>query len=389
MEFIIQQSFTSQLLALGALGLTIYHNSLRRRANLHRVAIVQPDQSPWRRLLEYGDEESFLNLTGFDHHAFEELHSLIFGDDREPEQLRGRPNLLTTRDELGLLLFYCGSTMKIKELCLLFGITPTRCSVTINKLLPFVVERLKGNPEARIRWPHTQEEKIRLANLVQNREPTVTDVIGFTDGVALPIQCSSEVQEQASYYNGYHHGTMCNNVFCFSPEGKIISACWNYPGSWHDTTVANKLIKRVAHDLGEFKICVDQGFPRHGDLHNKFVGPLSRRAQRILLPNFRNEVLRRHNTYVSLRQSSEWGMRALQGTFTRLKSRLTSNKRKRKEIIHAICLLHNFRTHYVGLNQIATVFNPEYVSHINIENYDRIARYYAREVDSDDDDDGI
>jgi hypothetical protein len=41
-----------------------------------------------------------------------------------------------------------------------------------------------------------------------------------------------------------------------------------------------------------------------------------------------------------------------------------------------VVLLHNFRTHYVGLNQIATVFNPLYEQYVNIENYDRIARYY-------------
>ncbi len=51
--------------------------------------------------------------------------------------------------------------------------------------------------------------------------------------------------------------------------------------------------------------------------------------------------MRKHNTYVSLRQSSEWGMRALQGTFTRLKSRLPSNKRKRYLLLSVIVLLHN------------------------------------------------
>ena len=96
-------------------------------------------------------------------------------------------------------------------------------------------------------------------------------------------------------------------------------------------------------------------------------------------------MLRRHNIYVSLRQSSEWGMRSLQGTFTRMKSRLTLIKRKRKLILSVIILLHNFRTEVVGLNQIATVFNVEYESFINIRNYDRIAQYYEHVVDSDDD----
>ena len=70
------------------------------------------------------------------------------------------------------------------------------------------------------------------------------------------------------------------------------------------------------------------------------------------------------------------GLRSLQGSFTKLKSRVTSNKLKRKYMIGGIVLLHNFRTHYVGLNQIATVFNPLYEQYLNIDNYDRIARYY-------------
>jgi hypothetical protein len=76
-------------------------------------------------------------------------------------------------------------------------------------------------------------------------------------------------------------------------------------------------------------------------------------------------------------------MRLLQGTFTRMKSRLTSNKTKRKLILTVIILLHNFRTDVVGLNQIATVFNEEYDAFVNIRNYDRIAQYYEEIVDSD------
>jgi len=178
---------------------------------------------------------------------------------------------------------------------------------------------------------------------------------------------------------------MINNVFCFSPTGKIIFACINFPGSWHDSQVSLSLISKVVRNIGDFKICVDQGFPRSGDLLNKFVGPLSRRARSNLPEETRRAALRRHNTYVSLRQSSEWGMRALQGTFVRMKSRLTSNKRKRRQILTVIILLHNFRTDVVGLNQIATVFNVEYESYLNIRNYDRIAQYYENVVDSDED----
>jgi hypothetical protein len=172
---------------------------------------------------------------------------------------------------------------------------------------------------------------------------------------------------------------MCNNVFCFSPEGKVIYAAVNYPGSWHDSSVCSQFIRLVRRKLGLYKICVDQGFPRSGDLFDKFVGPISKKRRRKLSPILKQLLLNQHNRYVSLRQASEWGMRALQGSFSRLKSRLPSDLQTRKEIIESIVLLHNFRTHHVGLNQIATVFNPHYVQYFNLEGYDRIARYYANE----------
>ena len=121
----------------------------------------------------------------------------------------------------------------------------------------------------------------------------------------------------------------------------------------------------MVDNIGDYKIRVDQGFPR-SNLLNKFVGPISSRSRLNLPVESRRDVLRQHKLYVSLGQSSKWGMRSLQGTFTRMKSRLTSNKRKRKLILTVIILLHNFRTDVVGLNQIATVFNKEYDAFIHI-----------------------
>jgi hypothetical protein len=67
----------------------------------------------------------------------------------------------------------------------------------------------------------------------------------------------------------------------------------------------------------------------------------------------------------------------MQGTFaSRLKSRLTSNKEKRRCILEGCVYVHNFRIEYVGLNQIATVFNYHYEQYISLDTYDRIARYF-------------
>jgi len=134
-----------------------------------------------------------------------------------------------------------------------------------------------------------------------------------------------------------------NNVFAFAPDGKIIFACINYPGmiiemiylilppvyllagSWHDTAVCHELINVCLTKLGDYCLCVDQGFPRSGSLYGKFAGPISRKAKKRLSPIVRQHIIVQCDVYTSLRQASEWGMRGLQGTFCRLKSRLPSN----------------------------------------------------------------
>ena len=118
---------------------------------------------------------------------------------------------------------------------------------------------------------------------------------------------------QSTDYNGYHHDTHCNNVFLFGPDGKIYYGALNYPGSWHDAQVCQLLIALVLLLLGMYKVCVDQGFPRSGELYEKFIGPISKKSLKNLSPILKDILIKRSNTYVSLRQSSEWGMRSLQG----------------------------------------------------------------------------
>ena len=61
----------------------------------------------------------------------------------------------------------------------------------------------------------------------------------------------------------------------------------------------------------------------------------------------------------SLRQSAEWGMRALQSSFPRLKDKIKWEKRgERKWILKSAIYLYNFRVMTVGQNQIRSVFMP-------------------------------
>jgi hypothetical protein len=145
------------------------------------------------------------------------------------------------------------------------------------------------------------------------------------------------------------------------------------------------MLVNILERIKDYCICVDQGFPRSGRYADILVGPVSKKDAKRLSPILRNAILERANDHVSLRQASEWGMRGLQGTWPRIKSRLTSNSSKRRLIISCIILLNNYRTEYLGLNQITTVFNKHYEQYVNLDGYDRISRYF-HDYDEEDDD---
>jgi hypothetical protein len=64
----------------------------------------------------------------------------------------------------------------------------------------------------------------------------------------------------------------------------------------------------------------------------------------------------------SLRQSAEWGMRAIQGSFHRLKDTLLFSEEMTdcKAFLNLLPMLLNFRTRHVGLNQLTATYYPNF-----------------------------
>ena len=108
-------------------GLILWHQSLRNRTYLTISALSSPEQSPWNHLWRNGDDNSFVNLTGFSRDAFHELHCVVFGrlvDEQEPRK-RGRPQKLNSVAKLGLILHFLNSTSSSK--------TPwSSCNLAVN-----------------------------------------------------------------------------------------------------------------------------------------------------------------------------------------------------------------------------------------------------------------
>ncbi len=227
--------------------LIVYHNSLcGPRLFLLRSSLVLPGASPWRRLLLSNDDSSFLYMTSYTREAFNMLLEDLFNMRRNRRRLiycrkrRGRPPLLAPEDQLGLVLFNFGSTMQLKFLCMIFGITPLVCSHVMRHMLKHIVSTLRWHPWSRVRFP--DEEKMReYASMVQAREPSVDDVIGFMDGVSLPSECTDERVEQNAFYCGYDSDTMVNNVFAYGPDGKVFFAAVNFSGSWADGALTARI----------------------------------------------------------------------------------------------------------------------------------------------------
>jgi hypothetical protein len=122
-------------------------------------------------------------------------------------------------------------------------------------------------------------------------------------------------------------------VLVFGPDGKVFFCAINYPGSWADGTLTSRFFNHIQKSIGNFKICVDQGFPRSGDAHGILVGPIPERSARQLHRSVCDNLIRLSNIYTSLRQASEWGMRGLQGSFPRCKKCLPSDKDKQRMVL--------------------------------------------------------
>jgi hypothetical protein len=158
---------------------------------------------------------------------------------------------------------------------------------------------LRGHPFARVKFPNG--EKMReYANMVRMREPMVDDIIGFMDGVSFSVECTDDHVEQNAMYCGCNCDTMVNNVFAYGPNGKVFQTAINFPGSWADGSLTACFMRHTKSKIGNFKICIDQGFPQSGEAYGTLVGPITKRAVRRLHCNVRNYLLRISNVHTSL-----------------------------------------------------------------------------------------
>ena len=136
------------------------HNNIRDCHILLHQAPVQPLDLPSMKLYQSADPLSFLHMTSLARPTFAMLLDYLLDlEDIVRRRRRGCPWLLGPEGCLGLPLFYLGSTMNYKHLCMLFGITPSVCSRVIYIMLKKVVRRLQSHPIAQVKFPYATKMK--------------------------------------------------------------------------------------------------------------------------------------------------------------------------------------------------------------------------------------
>lgn len=174
--------------------------------------------------------------------------------------------------------------------------------------------------------------------------------------------------------------------------GEIIAAVINHPGSWHDARVAQPIYDLLLHHTPpSYYAVADTAFPRGArTIHNRIQAPLKQGAR---LPANRHEREARlafNAQLTSYRQSVEWGMRAFQGSFGRLRVPLNIQDNHGRARLLEICIrLNNLRANCVGISQIRSVYQPVWMEEddamwFNFENMvfreiraqDRVGRYH-------------
>jgi hypothetical protein len=241
---------------------------------------------------------------------------------------------------------------------MIFGMTATPLSMYLRFGRRILIKVLQNHPYARIQIP-TDEQIGFYKRRIQERHPALQDVWCTMDGLKLKLQQSGNQVIQNNYYNGWTHDHYVSNVFVFCPDGTIPICYYNVPGSLHDSNIAtigkiyDKLESVYRRNGG--KCTADSAFA------SKNVPYIIKSAQYVDLEDDDGIALRnriRVNTEAtSMRQSAEWGMRALKASFPRLKDRFVYEEYgERKVILKMMLLLYNLRARKVGINQIKNVY---------------------------------
>ncbi|KXN89021.1 hypothetical protein AN958_06372 [Leucoagaricus sp. SymC.cos] len=345
----------------------------QRRRYLIRADLLPDPQgaTPWQILYGGRNDRAFITTMGLDtitfqdilNKGFEELwnsYAITRADIASDATPRAYRRSLDAPGALGLILHWLSSTMHDVSLCEIFALTPVTVSQYIIFSLQILLNTLHRMEAACIRWPIGDEFQ-ELNGLIIDRHPLLTGAFGSMDGLNLPVQTSSDENIENATYNGWLHSHCVSSIFVFAADGAIIACNLNVPGSWHDSRVAQPIYDKLKYYTPEgYYLVADTAFPCGSlDIEGKIHVPLKDGAPLPQDYQERKQLVDFTHSLTSYRQTVEWGMRALQGSFSRLRIPLSINYSEfRGDILEVVSHLHNVHTHCVGINQIRSIYMP-------------------------------
>ena len=70
------------------------------------------------------------------------------------------------------------------------------------------------------------------SEMVCNRQPGLPFCFAFADGIGLDCQEFGDMMKQNAYYSYWKHKELVNNVLVVAPDGCVIHAAINFPGTY-------------------------------------------------------------------------------------------------------------------------------------------------------------
>jgi DDE superfamily endonuclease len=332
-----------------------------------------PCDSPWERLYHSLNDQALITITGFDHAAFQQLLELFspwfhahtpWTNDRRPfmrlssrGEGRGRERIITDNACLGLVLAWYRFRGSEYILQGWFGFTGSHANTWLRFGRRGLLLLLSNNSDAAVEMP-TDEKIEQLCAAVREKHDLLPDVYCVADGLKLYFQQCQGLDEQSMFYNGWLHDHFVSCVFVFRIDGRIIRCIVNAPGSLHDSTLAEwggiyDALGEVFERTGR-RCCVDSAFCVQAN-------PCLLRSYQKLMDATGPMHMLRMEQATSLRQAAEWGMRAIQSAFPRMRDRIHYEENGERRIyLSLLPLLYNFRVMKVGLNQLRSTYVPNW-----------------------------
>ncbi|KAA1085829.1 hypothetical protein PGT21_020947 [Puccinia graminis f. sp. tritici] len=356
--------------ALAYLGTPGQFRQMRTYLTRSDLAFYPMVHSAWAYMWKSRSDRAFITTMGIDVRTFDDLldrfsvrwdYSTI---DRADVDRNGAPQTglrsLDAAGTLGLVLHWVCSSMSCYTLQQVFTVTPAVCSRYLASGMKQLLAVLQEHPQARFLWPTTERKAREYSRPIEKKYPLLTNCFGFLDGLNLPVLVSDDED--------------C--ILAFAPDGTIMYAILNAPGSWHDSTIAEPLYDQLLERTPPgFRIISDTVFPRKSErLQARILAP-AKRGDR--LPSDSHDFARLqllNKQLVSARQAAEWGMRSIQGSFARLKMPLpASDHQYWADLLQLVCCLHQLRCRSVGINQTQTVYQSVWdENHILARDFHRI-----------------